>query len=750
MVSSLPNAFVTLLTSSSYLPGALVLLHSLLALHPAPRAFKTVCLVTPETVDVKTIAELRRAGWDLVIGVEGIASGSSGQGGLDMMSRPDLNLALTKLHLFRLSSLFSTLIYLDADVLPLRPLVHLFSTTAPHVFSACADTGWPDCFNSGVMVIRPRESDWEGLRALLKNEEEETDAEAGTSKGNGSFDGADQGLLNEWFSEEGGGGEWNRLSFTYNVTPSAAYTYQPAYRRYGHKINAVHFIGSGKPWVGLANRPAGMSIPKGKEESFDYPSLVDRWYAVYDKHVRPTAAHAPDLAARFAVPQSQAVWDRLSASAGPPQQPEDRMNLETLKAAALVGMTSFTSGQYLSLPLEGRIDLMMPKPKPKAKSPSPPLTPNIAQSPTTIIAPLPQTWQQQSQQPATWDGSRHSPPKQGQPEMIQPMNAHYAPAWDAPKNSHSHYHQSHPSQPEYPTLPSQVTGNDWYGRFTGSVPSRQNLTAVFPWEENGQQRPVPGRVFPRGDTPPPVGQRRGHLKQPSITIQAASPEYEDPPRQPSPPKGMSQSMASYKNAWDQDPKIRKYVTRLAGAVGGTTDLAGSITRTRESSGDRSERSEDGDDEEGDTEEDDDLSPTSPFIPGKEKVLSGSGGTTPTERSVRYRDRPAQTEVQATNDAKVQARPGGGPSPAVRSVDLPTLTSRSSSETGPTPPSSDHGIDHSVSGVGNGGRKAAGRVWDASTDVEVRKRDTQEVLSRFLKAGTFAKPSPPPAGAEKQV
>jgi hypothetical protein len=60
------------------------------------------------------------------------------------------------------------------------------------------------------MVVRPRESDWEGLRALLKNGEDETGIYSGS---NGSFDGADQGLLNEWFSEEGGGGDWNRLSF---------------------------------------------------------------------------------------------------------------------------------------------------------------------------------------------------------------------------------------------------------------------------------------------------------------------------------------------------------------------------------------------------------------------------------------------------------------------------------------------------------------------------------------------------------
>ena len=152
------------------------------------------------------------------------------------------------------------------------------------------------------MVIRPRESDWEGLRGLLRNGEgpdgiyagEGSDgAGVGGLSGNGSFDGADQGLLNEWFSEEGGGGPWNRLSFTwvtdhplmikshpllecvpdpdgrYNVTPTAAYQYKPAYLRYGHKINAVHFIGPNKPWAGLANRPAGMSMEKTGREAYE-------------------------------------------------------------------------------------------------------------------------------------------------------------------------------------------------------------------------------------------------------------------------------------------------------------------------------------------------------------------------------------------------------------------------------------------------------------------------------------------------
>jgi glycogenin glucosyltransferase len=86
-MTSLPNAFITLLTTPSYLPGALVLLHSLHELHPEPRDFKIVCLVTPETVNAKSIRALRQAGYDLVIGVEPIGSGIQGQPNLQLMGK---------------------------------------------------------------------------------------------------------------------------------------------------------------------------------------------------------------------------------------------------------------------------------------------------------------------------------------------------------------------------------------------------------------------------------------------------------------------------------------------------------------------------------------------------------------------------------------------------------------------------------------------------------------------------------------
>ena len=69
-----PYAFVTLVSSDSYLPGALALVAALKEIHPKPPVdpevdFHTVCLVTPETVDVSSIKLLRRS-FDLVVGVE--------------------------------------------------------------------------------------------------------------------------------------------------------------------------------------------------------------------------------------------------------------------------------------------------------------------------------------------------------------------------------------------------------------------------------------------------------------------------------------------------------------------------------------------------------------------------------------------------------------------------------------------------------------------------------------------------------
>lgn len=88
--------------------------------------------------------------------------------------------------------------------------------TRPEI-AAVADLGWPDFFNSGVFVFEPSEETYKKL------------VEFGVE--HGSFDGGDQGLLNMYFKDWHLRDAPHRLSFCYNVCPSAAYGYKAALKK---------------------------------------------------------------------------------------------------------------------------------------------------------------------------------------------------------------------------------------------------------------------------------------------------------------------------------------------------------------------------------------------------------------------------------------------------------------------------------------------------------------------------------------
>ena len=170
------------------------------------------------------------------------------------MQRPDLISTFTKIELWRQTQ-YRRIVYIDSDVVALRAPNELL--TLDTEFAAAPDVGWPDCFNSGVMVLNSNLGDYYSLLAL---------AQRGIS-----FDGADQGLLNMHFRD------WERLSFAYNCTPSANYQYVPAYRHFQSSISMIHFIGRDKPWT------------LGRENKYNsgvYGELLGMWWAVYDKHYR--------------------------------------------------------------------------------------------------------------------------------------------------------------------------------------------------------------------------------------------------------------------------------------------------------------------------------------------------------------------------------------------------------------------------------------------------------------------------------
>lgn len=183
---------------------------------------------------------------------------------LDLMGRRDLHSAFTKINLWRQTQ-FRKIVYVDADMVAYRAPDELFAL--PHAFSAAPDIGWPDIFNTGLMVLTPNMGDYYAMMAM---------AQRGIS-----FDGADQGLLNMYFKNN-----FNRLSFTYNVTPSAHYQYVPAYKHFQSSINLVHFIGAEKPWVQGRDTSTGSS---------PFDQMVGRWWAVYDRHYRKAVRFPPPL-----------------------------------------------------------------------------------------------------------------------------------------------------------------------------------------------------------------------------------------------------------------------------------------------------------------------------------------------------------------------------------------------------------------------------------------------------------------------
>ena len=228
---------------------------------------RLVVLATIDNLSASTITELRvrlrlRVGrtwanvvqtvYDEIIAVNRIVNKQPAN--LYLMDRPDLISTFTKIELWRQTQ-FAQIVYIDADMVAIRAPNELLNYDAN--FAAVPDIGWPDCFNSGLLVLRPNLGDYYSLLAL---------AQRGIS-----FDGADQGLLNMHFPD------WQRLSFTYNCTPSGNYQYVPAYKHFQSSIKLVHFIGRDKPWTMGRDH---------KHTSGVYGELLGRWWSTYDKHYR--------------------------------------------------------------------------------------------------------------------------------------------------------------------------------------------------------------------------------------------------------------------------------------------------------------------------------------------------------------------------------------------------------------------------------------------------------------------------------
>ncbi|KAG0065918.1 hypothetical protein BGZ89_007805 [Linnemannia elongata] len=299
------EAYITLLTNNNYASGALVLAHSL----RASQTTKQLAVLITAAVS-RPIRDRLAAVFDSVIEIGEIDSHSTKN--LALLGRPELGITLTKIHVFNQTQ-YSKVVFLDADTLVLRNIDDLFDTAANGSlddedrnkrFAASPDAGWPDCFNSGVFVCKPSFKDYTGLIQMASQE--------------GTFDGGDQGLLNSYFSGWSRGEASNRLPFIYNTTPTASYSYAPAYQQYRDRLAVVHFIGNFKPWQWL--RFADGAVFPRNTSSKDSIDLVQQWWNVFDNFVGGKPSDIHDVVHGYDLPPIS-QWDHVGLD-GQPHEPD--------------------------------------------------------------------------------------------------------------------------------------------------------------------------------------------------------------------------------------------------------------------------------------------------------------------------------------------------------------------------------------------------------------------------------------------
>ena len=276
-------AVATLLYSLDYLPGVLTLGHQInifLRVRNDSPAIERCLLVTEQLYEHELSVTTKNALHTLynrVILINPLMENetliSNNNENLEMLQRPELAFTLIKIKLWN-QVMYDQILYLDADTLPMTTdLFDLFAQfplqTSLQV-AASPDIGWPDMFNSGVMLLTPNERVYHSLHRFTID--------------NVSIDGADQGILNQFFNqncrvpgEQLGKRQWQPLPFLYNVTtPNTGYQCPPAMKYFQQMIKLIHFIGNNKPW----KRELQVT-----DENSNY---AKEWYNVYEDYVAHT------------------------------------------------------------------------------------------------------------------------------------------------------------------------------------------------------------------------------------------------------------------------------------------------------------------------------------------------------------------------------------------------------------------------------------------------------------------------------
>ena len=250
------KAFITLLSTMSYLPGVLVLHDSVKRTKSKHPFWVAVSSIIPEEID----GQLIDRGMSVVrlpasIEIPLNYKENSGHWGN----------TFDKLHLFGLTN-FSKLVYLDSDMIVLSNLDHLFEK--PHLSAVAAgQLEHPDWtrLNSGLMVIEPEAQLPVKMIGAM-------DLAIAVVSALGSNKIGDQDVVNAYYPD------WPdrkdlHLDEGYNIFYSDldAYIDQHGYQMLADNnhslknVHVIHFVGPQKPWMKWANVRHFFKVIKNKQ-----------------------------------------------------------------------------------------------------------------------------------------------------------------------------------------------------------------------------------------------------------------------------------------------------------------------------------------------------------------------------------------------------------------------------------------------------------------------------------------------------
>lgn len=320
------EAFVSLTTNDEYAIGALVLGKSL---KNTGTTRKLVLMVTAGVSAIKR--DKLKTVWDEIVDITLLDS--QDKENLALLARPELGCTFSKLRAWTLTQ-FTKCVFLDADTLILQNVDDLFERDE---LSAVADVGWPDCFNSGVFVFKPNMKTYDELLNHAKTV--------------GSFDGGDQGLLNDFFSDWSTADISRHLPFTYNMVSNICYSYAPAFKRFGRDVKIVHFLGLVKPWHHHFDHETGQVVLlKTNASSLSDTLFTKMWWDLFNSMEESVTA---PIAAQADLPPS---WQKWQDARTPSERLVDR------KATWEAGRPDYTGEDQFDNILKHLSTMMLSKP----------------------------------------------------------------------------------------------------------------------------------------------------------------------------------------------------------------------------------------------------------------------------------------------------------------------------------------------------------------------------------------------------